>query len=192
MIDRTRELLIRGQATPFSYDHENKMFRSGRKTFTPEKLPLEFGDLLDDDQPTEVPDVPLVETILRPVMLPRMYDWLNDHFSDDVADETAEVMRQVFVQLRPDMSEHIKPGRDHVGGIFGFNVQRLRHEHPHLTLVTLGSCACFGVDVDGPFGERVWNERIASFSFHNIDTPEQEISLRAGLGHIAYRASQDG
>lgn len=26
---------------------------------------------------------------------------------------------------------------------------------------------------------------------HNIDTPEQEVSLQAGLAHLAFRAEQD-
>ena len=54
---------------------------------------------------------------------------------------------------------------------------------------TRGNCACLGVDLHGIIGERYWDDKIAEFTFHNTDTKPQQISLLAGLGHIAHRVN---
>lgn len=183
------------RAQNFSYDHETQLFLSGPQRHNPEEvrdnkraLSLQRDEYLADDELDElIESVPVIYTVLRPIALPKFHTWLNDNMSNALFDETADVIRDVLIRLRPDLSDIQQRGL----GFMGFNVARTTREHPHILLQTLGNCACMSVDAHGIFGERYWDEQIASFSNHNVDTPEQETSLLAGLGHIAHRASQD-
>jgi len=185
-----KSLIERCQPALFAYDHTRKLFLSGEREFSPRELPIGFGDLAaDTDQDVvTLPDTALVQTTMRPIMLPKMYDWLTDNMTNELLDETVDVMRDVYVDLVPESVRYARPDR---GGFMGFNAHRLRKDHPHFLLTTIGNCACLGVEVDGMWGEGAWKDKVASFDFHNIDNEVQEKSLLAGLGHIAYRASQN-
>lgn len=184
----TKELLLAAWPAAFSYDHEKGMFTSGDIQYTSVDLPLSYGDLSAPTQPNELPNTAVVQTVVGAIMMPRLYDWLQANETEALHRETAEVMHDVFVGLRPDMLG--KVAKHDRGGLFGFNMSRISPEHPHFSLVTLGNCACYGVESHIVFGERYWNEKIAALGFHNIDTPPQEVSLLAGLGHLAHRANQ--
>lgn len=178
-----------------SYDHDSQLFLSGSQKVSPEavrdnirKLSLQQDEHLTDDELDElIETTPVVYTVLRPLALPRFHEWLGDNSSRNLFDETADVMRDVLIRLRPDVSSVERGGL----GFMGFAVERTTREYPHLFFQTLGNCACMSVDPHGFIGERYWDEQIASFSNHNVDTPEQEVSLLAGLGHIAHLASRD-
>ncbi len=184
----TQELLLAAWPATFSYDHEEGKFTSGDIQYTPVNLPLTYGALAASNEPRELPDTAVVQTVVGAIMLPRLYDWLQANETEALHRETAEVMHDVFVGLRSDMRG--KVAKYDRGGLFGFNMSRFSHEHPHFSLVTLGNCACYGVESHIVFGERYWNEKIAALGFHNIDMPAQEVSLLAGLGHLAHRANQ--
>lgn len=189
MQERMKSLIERCKPALFAYDRERKLFLSGDREFTPQELPIGYGDLAADidDDALALPDTALVQTIMRPIMLPLMHDWLTDNMTSELLDETVVVMRDVYVDLAPDSIRYAKPDR---GGFMGFDACRLRNNYPHFLLTTIGNCACLGVEIDGMWGESAWEDKVASFDFHNIDNEVQEKSLLAGLGHIAYRATQ--
>ena len=181
------ELLKMSRPAPFSYDHTTKLFTSGDTTYTPPELPLGFGDLAADHEVNEVPDTALVHGILRIVMLPKMYDWLQENASTELFTQASEIMHDVFTGLEPRMLGKVATHDPY--SHWGFNVARLRPEHPHIVLTTLGDCACFGVEIDGIFGEHTWDQKVAEFGYHNVDYNPQKVSLLAGIGHIAHLAN---
>lgn len=194
MRETTAHLL--DQAVPIYYNHSERIFSGGIKRFhlrdfsfdllNPERSEDEDA-LFSLDELGKRVDSPLVQTWFGPVMLPRMYDWLTDNYSDRLAQETATVMREVIMDFDSEYARNAPVGKD--GDFMTFGVHRIRNEHPHLSLSTYGNCACLGVDVDGVFGQTLWGDKVAGYSFHNIDHAEQGISLMAGLGHIAYLAA---
>lgn len=187
MRKETTRLLNLMHPAAFSYDHQNGVFHVAEQAYAAADLPLRHGALASAEPTHELPDTALVHALANPVMLPKMYNWLEENGTDQLFSETSEVMRDVFqtVNGKKLLGVTTRDTASHIG----FNVNFLRQEHPHITLQTLGNCACLGVDLYGIIGERYWDDKIAEFTFHNTDTKPQQISLLAGLGHIAHRVN---
>lgn len=188
-----RELLQDVGAKRFAYDHEKREFTIGSRRVSVADAGKNTVLLTPDIDDESVDADPMLASVMwNHVMYPGMYDWLNDHFSNEVADETVGVMVDVFADLRPDLDISKYYRGTAVDQLLGFSAVRSRSEHPHVTLTVLGNCACYGVSVDGVFGYHDWSSKFAGFEMHNIDAPEQSVSLQAGLGHLAFKAEQDG
>ena len=187
---RKSELFQRVSSVPFTYDRNSHMFLSGEQ-----QIPVsEFSpnELVDVDTRVDVADGLLAWGLFRPFVLPTMYDWMEQNLNDELLDETFEVVRESFESAHEQATGFefnrgtYKRGE---GALFGFEAQRDR-EYPHMTLGTIGNCACLGASYTGiPFGQSSWAEKIVAYEFHNADTPQQQNSLLAGLGHIAHRAA---
>lgn len=185
MEERTQDLLLMTHAAAFSYDHESGFFIRDHDRFAPEDLPTGWGSLAAETDPEDIPDSPLVYTLMGPVMLPQFHDWVENNFDDDIANETVEVMQGVVSRLEPSLSKDAL-NRDR-GGFMGIDVSVPPGKYSHVFLQTIGNCACLSVESSGVFRERQWQEKVAGLSFHNTDTLMQRASLLAGLGHLAYR-----
>lgn len=183
----TQELIVASRPAAFSYDHEHGLFHHGSRASRPAELPLGWGDLSDRGTSDNVPDVALVHGVNYPIMLPKMYDRLSSNGTQELLDETCEVMFDVFDTLGTGLSIGSKNEGSY--GHTGFGAGFLSDEHPHPTLQVFGNCACLSVDMYGAFREDRWEEKVAEFTYHNIDLDAQRISLLAGLGHLAHRAS---
>ncbi len=177
----------------FSYCPDSAEFSVGGEQFGVNELEVGFGNLARETE-TDcieidrlIKQTPLVHGLSRPIMLPKMHEWLNENRdSQTLQAEVTEVIGDVFEKLHPDRV--IQKGQDR--GFIGFNMFFASRELPHPTLQTLGNCACMGVTESNPLGNKVWVDEVASFTFHNVDTREQHISLLAGLGYLAHRASR--
>ncbi len=185
-VDRIHALLKRASATDFSYDHANQAFRVGTREVSIEHAKENHRILFPQEGDSAAADgVNMATTIMGFVMYPRMYDWLHTHLDTALMDDTVDVMKSVYVELRTDIPRaHLQ--RD--TGVFGFSAYRPSEKHPHIGLSVLGHCACMNVSADGMIGQYEWDTKFASFRMHNIDTPEQRVSILAGLGHMAFRA----
>lgn len=187
MKERTQDLLLQTHAAAFSYDHESGFFLRDNDRFAPEDLPTGWGALAAETDPEDIPDSPLIYTIMGPVMLPQFHDWMEENFNDDIANETVTVMQDVVARLEPSLPKR-SLSRDR-GGFMGIDVSLPPSKYSHVFLQTLGNCACLSVESSGVFRERQWQEKVAALSFHNTDTLMQRASLLAGLGHIAHKIS---
>lgn len=186
---RIRELLEYADATDFSYDHSVRSFSIGQRHF--DIVEASNDSRLFNPQPeyveTNERTMLVSARIFGTVMYPRMYDWLSVNLDDRLSRDTVEVMQDVFSDLRVDLDRsRLRSG----SGLFGFAMNRLRKEHPHISLAVLGNCACMGVSVDGIIGQQEWSTKFAAFEMHNIDSPEQRVSIMAGLGHLGHKATR--
>ena len=167
------------------------MFLSGEQQFSVSEFSP--NDLVDADTHVDVTEGLLAWGLFRPFVLPTMYDWMEQNLSDELLDETFEVVRESFESAH-EQATGLEFKRDThkrgEGALFGFEAQRDR-DYPHVTLGTIGHCACLGASYTGmPFGQSSWMEKIVAYEFHNTDTPQQQNSLLAGLGHMAFRATE--
>lgn len=132
----------------------------------------------------EIPDHPVHLGIFgNPITTPRFYDWLIANSTADNLLETKFVMQEVFEELRGAKLEG-KPSAASLTSPFGFEAYFLRPGH--LLLQVIGNCACLGTNPDGYIVDyHEWDSRYAEYTFHNIDTESQRISLLSGLGHLS-------
>ncbi len=193
MGQQTRDLLKAARPSSLSYDADDGLFLLGGQQVTPAEFAQRElrgisaeADLTEEEVDELVQDHSAAITFRRPLILPKLHAWLEYNKDDDrVFDETRQVMREVFVQLRPDMS-HVDSSP---GGFMGFRAELSRNDSSHLFLQTLGNCACWSVGEFGPFGSRYWHDGVTYLTPHNVDTNEQRAALFAGLGHLARRAA---
>ena len=121
----------------------------------------------------------------NPLTTPKFSIWLQQNCTKDDLESARRAMMTVFEILQDFRLGKIQDNPD---SIFGFGIGFLRPGH--LRLNTIGNCACLGVSVDGhTVSSDEWDTGFAEYEFHNIDMPAQRISLLAGLGHLALRAS---
>ena len=178
--------MARSNAADFSYSHEDRIFTVGTRKVSSDEAKENYRTLYpqENDAPASAKTA-LANTLVSFVMYPRMYDWLHNNLDTALMDETTEVMIDAFADIRKDTDrKHLQPDT----GLFGFSMNRIRGEHPHIVLSVLGRCACMGVSVNGMIGQSEWDTKFAAFDMHNIDTIEQRLSVLAGLGHLAFRA----
>lgn len=174
----------------FRYDHASRDFIVNQ-TVVPLDAFEAFTGFWDIDHNTDMTleqfmsEVPVaVHASANPMMLPRFYNWLLAANRQTEFNDTKRVMFEVYkaVSQVPDLEF------DRLTGPFGFDVVLYRPGHPALSVI--GNCACLGVDPGGDlYDEQDWDEGFASYSFHNIDTKPQAVSLYAGLGHLASLAA---
>jgi hypothetical protein len=174
---------------PMSYDVDARAFTIGGKV-----VPLTSPDLvLETHSPSgievvhnEIMEVPVhVGLFGNPFATPKFYRWLQESCRKDDLESARRVMMTVFEEVHGVQLGKIQDSPDN---LFGFGVGFLRPGH--LTLNTIGNCACLGVSVDGHIvSYREWDTGFAEYEFHNIDMPAQRISLLAGMGHLALRAA---
>jgi len=180
------ELIADGtiELTKLSYDHTASMFTIGDM-----QLALRDENIYDalvfgrgaDTMPNDVPGIPVfIGTFGSPVTTPKFYSWLTGIETKKVFDETATVIRDTFSAVHNVTIN----SSDRGGSVFGADVYFLRPGH--LSLQTIGNCACLGVSVGSMIVDyEEWDRGYAAYEFHNIDWPAQYISLMAGLGHLA-------
>jgi hypothetical protein len=174
-----------------TYDHEQEAFFTGSIEHA-----LDSSELLDallwpsgSVVPTEnIADLPvLLDVFAHPITTPKLFTWLKEKGGPKLFQETSDVMRDVFsklqdIQLEKRHHKKMSP--------FGFSCEFIREGH--VTLSVLGNCACLGTNPDGHTIDWYdWESGFAELEFHNIDMPEQRISLLAGLGHLATRCLVD-
>lgn len=137
--------------------------------------------ILSNLQAAQITDLSSLNlTFFNMFATPKFFDWLTTSDGKQAVSEVPEVTHRVF-NLVYEKQVRIR-GKDL---LHGFGSAFLREGH--VTLSTIGSCACLGVAVDGHLvSYREWGSKYAEYEFHNIDFPAQKISLLAGLGHLAH------
>jgi hypothetical protein len=194
-------------SAPWSYDRDAGLFVVNGVQVEPASL-LEHNVWLNDETHSrQNAQTIMSEWVLalcgtwgHPVSLPKFYRYLGQRQIVSSYEEFREMQREVSdvmsdVLYQVDGSAQF-PGelKDQRRAPFCPDVDLIRKEHPHINLTTFGNCACLGVAVDGTylFGQDEWPLQVAEYKFHNTDFDAQQISLLAGLGHIAFLAEQNG
>lgn len=173
------------EAIRFAYDAEAKAFLVNEQPITLSSVsenPGLFAEaVLDGIQTVQVTDLGSMNfTEMTMLSTPRFFDWLMTSEGRQAVRDVPEVTHQAF-NLEHDRKLEFR-GKDL---LHGFGAAYLREGH--VTLSTVGSCACLGVVVDGHMvNYSEWGNKYAEYEFHNIDFPAQKISLLAGLGHLAF------
>ena len=126
----------------------------------------------------------------NPIANKVFHDYLGRLLDDEtgygsVANSVRQVLRSVFETLAPGFIEE----ESDPDGAFGFNFYV--DQNKHVTLHTLGECACLGPNPTGfMVNDRDWEEEgVCEYVFHNIDFDAQQWSLLAGMGHLALLVS---
>ena len=185
-----KEILDRTGVKRFAYDHEQGAFLVAGRT-VPISEACDNPRLLQFRNEDEVAETEPMLTRARwnLLALPRMYDWIEEGFTEQDGVEAVRVMQDVFFSLWPDLPADSMRKYAAQDSLFGFSVSR-GFAPGHLRLTVVGDCACMGVSAVGLTDEYDWHTKYASYDMHNIDIPDQEVSIQAGLGHLAYRVEQ--
>jgi hypothetical protein len=118
----------------------------------------------------------------RPIGGPRLHEYVASN--PESVEAAVKVMIDLFSRLEPQIpAEDLKEG----GGFMGFNAYQ--NEDTSLRLQVFGNCACLGVSYPGVYLEGV-EKGFAEYDLHNADSQSQRASLYAGLGHLAFLASE--
>jgi hypothetical protein len=121
----------------------------------------------------------------NPIATPKFFNWLQEYCNKEDLEQTRQTIINVYEELRGISLDKVLDTHE---VLYGFSANLLRPGH--LNLTTLGSYACLEVSVYGVFiDNHEWDTGFAEYEFHNIDMPAQRISLLAGMGHLALRAS---
>ncbi len=186
----TLELLAISRAQPFYYDHDAAKFHFGEQVLSVNEIP-EFGSshatgsaMTADDAAMLYENTPFVHNHVHPIGLPASMDFLKNGWTQALENETNEVIADVFMDTT-DRFERTE--RQRLLSMRAFSTMR-RVDSGDAILTTVGACACLGPDFSAMFTHS--EAGIAEYTYHNIDRPEQRLSLMAGLGHIARRANE--
>lgn len=163
---------------PFLYDADEKLFKVSKAEFVLDTDVLSTMLTFLADEPslvhTELKEHPLVYNPFGGLYaLPKMQDAFNRPY---LRDETAEVMRDVYADLAGErlslayFESFVAPN-----GSFEARI--------------LGSAALHAV-AEGYIGDKGWPFNIFEYSTNNADMPEWEVTLYAGIGHVASLAQQ--
>ncbi|MGZ6005357.1 MAG: hypothetical protein ACXWLH_04370 [Candidatus Saccharimonadales bacterium] len=162
---------------PFIYDADHALFIANHLEFplNPYVLSDMFHALREANprQATELEPYPLVRSFAGDTYgLPKLQETYADKKAAiEIADSTAEVMRQVHAKLFDEIyplnhfEAEVRPGQPVILRIFGA---------PELHEFS-----------EGRIGEAGWQFGVYEYGTNNADIPEWEITLYAGLGHIA-------
>jgi hypothetical protein len=158
---------------PFTYDAESQTFQAGEFTYglSASLGPQMFTDLRGHAgvSAEELAEYPLVDNGLGGLYaLPLMQKAMSIR---GCLDDTARVMQDAYESL---MDEHLP--LDFFEANFAPNGS---YEARVLGSATLHAIAY------GYIGERGWPFNIFEYSTNNADMPEEELTLIAGIGHIA-------
>ncbi len=116
-----------------------------------------------------------------PVILPTMSDWLRQCNQLSAAEGASAAMEAAYRQQLP---ESIMTTGLHMNVVFPPD------EHQLPRFETVGSAACLIANTEGILGEKVWVDKVASYTTINVDTPAQRASVLAGIGHLAFKVSR--
>lgn len=184
MLAHAKELLLMSQPVPFAYDRASGQFLAGDTPIGEEPVYPDRGDeyaLTIDDIDTMLLQEPLIQTPVRLISLPRFNDYIQANWSDDLSREVIDVMASNM----PSPAELRTPSGDQLG----FRAQKIDRELGRIVLQVPGMCTCIGPDATTPiWGSRMWDEEIFNYTLHNVDSPQQQTALLAGLGHLAFKA----
>lgn len=188
MSERVERILEHTGVKRFSYDHSKHEFTLGERVLSVEEAvqnPRLLG--VSSEDKNTITEPALTFALGNPLGTPRMYDWINDNFTQDVSRETVDVMKDVYSAVRPDIPKDILPS----DGYMGFSAEQPKRGRGHIVLTVIGNCACMSVSATGSITNvRDWPSKYASYSTHNVDSPEQKVAIYAGLAHIAFRVEQ--
>lgn len=107
---------------------------------------------------------------------------LNDDEWKNLRLRVGEVIEKVFLQISPG-----RRMRKFEGGFVGIEVYRL--DNGRFGLQTMGNCACLGFDGSEPNHGRSSTDYSKILRLHNTDTSAQRLSLYAGIGALAWFAT---
>lgn len=185
------ELLAAGRSQPFSYDHDEREFHFGNQVKSIDEIPL-YGTPHEAGEGMTAADIevllgttPFVYNYTHPISFPLASDFFEHGWSDEIAHEVHEIMADVFF----DHSDAFKASEhERLKSLRSFS--SLRRTNPgDVILSTLGNCACLGPDYTSSHS-RFLDAGIMEYTLHNTDRLDQKLSLMAGLGHVARRASE--
>lgn len=190
MLEHKLEMLAIGRAQPFQYNHESGRFQFGDEEIAVGDVGI-FGsahangeDLSADDIREYMTTVPFVHTFIHPIQLPAANAFFQHGWNSDIASETREVMADVLL-ANTDRFTRSDRAKLLAQGSFGV----LRREDPGDVIIsTVGACACLGPDYTTHFSDPELH--IMEYTYHNVDSLPQKLSLMSGLGHVARRAQE--
>jgi hypothetical protein len=173
---------------PFDYQRQAAIFRIGNLSLPPKEFqPYTFNPYRHDLEGTGIP----VQEIGNhaavwpehgyPIVTPKTHAWVEAN--QEGLEEVVEVMHEVYASFYEDASEIVRgDGIGHMG------FAAWPREGGGIGLQVLGDCACSGPNLYGALQgiEHGYGE----YDLHNADTQAQQVSLYAGLGHIAHLASR--
>ncbi len=146
-------------------------------------------DLAAEPEQLEIDDIANQALILygdRLIATPKLHDWVQEEPTD--YDNVISIMHKAFITVAPDYDD-IPAERN--SGMFGFEAGN-RHSNEKfrgISLQVFGNCACLGPSQYGLFVEHLENGW-AEYELHNTDIQAQRASLYAGIGHLAFQATQ--
>lgn len=180
----------------FMYFHEDKEFSVGGKRMPLDEFEIvrfpyygeEFRQLDFDEMRT----TPLMLDNFWPLLGgPALHNW-SDEALEVVDKEIVPVMVDVFSELTED--EQLKEDISNMKktqGFLGFD-SYVRETNSSLGLNVLGSCACLGVSYPGMLlsDREQMRDGFGEYGLHNADIKAQEVSLYAGIAHLARRQTE--
>ncbi|MEX0934436.1 MAG: hypothetical protein WDZ42_01405 [Candidatus Saccharimonadales bacterium] len=186
-----REKLIVEYFQPFYYDSSNQQFVVG---VDEEKVdldslgdrPFSLVDITEDTADVVKLEAPLLlngfgNLVVRPKLKSFLIEISRDpEKREKLETDTRKVMIDTYKRFRPTDQIVDSEAIDHMS----FRAQV--SSDGRFILTTLGNCACLG-----PEGSRldIFN-MYDEYTFHNIDTPFQAVSLYAGAGYLAKVAKE--
>lgn len=184
------EILAISRVQPFSYVHESRDFHFGDEVVAVTDIPEHGsphkggGDLTNEDVRKLLQTTPYVYSYAHPISFPSSRDFIEQGWTDGIVQETRDVMADVFLENSEafDVTE-----RERLMKLRSFDL--VRRTNPYDVIVnTLGACACLGPDYTTHHSNDELG--IMEHTFHNMDRFEQRLSVMAGLGHVARRATE--
>jgi hypothetical protein len=115
----------------------------------------------------------------------KLHDWVLNADFNELRVNVIDAMRKTFASFYDDEFD-LEP-EDYSGGFMSFDFHLT--ENKSMNFNVLGNCACSGVSYPSLGAIDPMEEGYGSYDLHNIDTPVQLASIRAGLGHVAFLAS---
>lgn len=175
---------------PFLYDHQSSKFIIDGQEKDIKEIDYMHDityPLTDPVSAEDVPNHPAHFFFGFPITTPRFRAWVLEKCTKADILSTKQVIHETFIELTAsDQNKSV----DSIKGGKPYSVEVGLIRPGHLTFSTIGNCACLGVSINGNLiGGEDMDVGYAEYEFHNTDMIVQQISLLAGLGHIA-RISQ--
>ncbi len=144
-------------------------------------------NLVEVDDENELATAAVCLNILGKVIgAPKFHEWLgvvkaDRDLAQAVKTDTTEVIGSTFRIFNPEFKFPRTDAPLWMGCDMRIN------NYNHVTLQTIGDCACLGPHADGHWvGWQDWEtEGYCEYDFHNNDDDSQTWSLLAGMGHLA-------